>query len=215
MTMPLRLPRSLAAPLLLLVLLSGCLLDSEKTARGSVVENEVAGILRAGDGPAAGARVTLYSANAGPIPGVGSVKEVVTDADGRFRFIGLAEGAYSILGRHDTLLAFQDSILVARLPGGGKTLVSLPPDTLRPAGGIEVKVTLKPGDDPASITGEVLGTPFNAHAGANGDLSMGGMPAGRLRVRFTSSLPGYLPLTVAVEVAPGAVTRAGTLALPY
>jgi hypothetical protein len=210
-----RIPTSLLPSALFLALLSGCLFDSDKTARGSVVENEVAGVLLAGDGPAVGARVRLYSANSGPIPGVGSVQEVETNAQGRFRFTGLAEGAYSILGQHDTLLAFQDSILVARLPGGGKATITLPPDTLLPTGGIEVQVTLKPGDDPASITGEVLGTAFNAHADPDGDLSMGGMPAGRLRVRFTSSLPGYLPLTVTVDVAPGAVTRAGVLPLPF
>lgn len=208
-------PRVLPPAALLLALVTGCLLGPDKTARGSVVENEVAGILRAGDAPAAGARVSLYPAESGPQSGAGAARETVTDGEGRFRFTGLPEGAYSILGRHDTLLAFRDSILLARRPGGGKATVTLPPDTLLPTGAIEVKVTLKPGDDRATITGEVLGTAFDAHADSAGDLSMAGMPAGRLRIRFTSSLPGYLPLTVSVQVAPGATTRAGSLPLPF
>jgi hypothetical protein len=191
---------------------AGCFLDPDsKQARGSVVENEIAGVLLGETGaPAVGARVTL----AGAGESAAAPRETVTDSVGHFRFAKLPEGSYSVLGRHDTLLAFRDTIAVKAAAAGAPAVVKLDPDTLRPTGGIEVRVTLRPGDDPASVTGTVLGTAFSSHADATGDLSMGGMPRGRLRVRFVSSLPGYRALEVAVDVAPGLITRAGTLSLP-
>lgn len=193
----------------LLSLLTGCLTDTDREARGSVVENEVAGILYADAAPAAGARVSLYSADAAGA----ALAEAVTDDSGRYAFTGLAGGSYSVLGRKGGLLAFRDSIRIATAPGA-KVRISLAADTLAVPGSIRAQVALKPGDDPSSVTGVVLGTAFSAHGGSAGDVSMGGMPAGKLRLRFTSSLPGYAPLLVTVEVHPGLTTAAGTLSLP-
>lgn len=208
--------RSIAAAMLAAAL-AGCLLGNDKTARGSVVENEIAGTIRTGDGTAAvGARVQVFPADSGSLAGNGPIGETRTDANGAYRISGLAAGAYTLLGQSDSLYAFHDSIVIARAPGdSGKSTVRLADDTLRATGAIAVQVVLKPGDDRASIRGEVLGTAFNAGALGNGDLSMPGMPAGRLRIRFTSTLPGYKPLQVAVDVAPGQTTQAGVLVLPY
>jgi carboxypeptidase family protein len=208
---------SMLATALLAAALTGCLLGDEKTARGSVVENEIAGTIRTGDGSAAaGASVRIFAADSGSLAGNGPVGETRTDAQGAYRISGLAAGAYTLLGQSDGLYAFHDSIVVARPPGDpGKRTVRLADDTLKATGAIAVQVVLRPGDDRASIRGEVLGTAFNAGALGNGDLSMPGMPAGRLRIRFTSTLPGYKPLQVAVVVSPGETTQAGVLVLPY
>lgn len=208
---------SVAATALLAAALTGCLLANEKTARGSVVENEIAGTIRTGDGSAAvGARVQIFAADSGSLAGNGPIGETRTDAQGAYRLSGLAAGAYTLLGQSDSLYAFRDSIVIARAPGDtGKSTLLLADDTLKATGAIAVQVVLKPGDDRASIRGEVLGTAFNAGALGNGDLSMPGMPSGRLRIRFTSTLPGYKPLQVAVDVAPGKTTQAGVLVLPY
>lgn len=208
---------SAAAATLLAAALTGCLLGDEKSARGSVVENEIAGTIRVVDGSAAaGARVQIFAADSGSLAGNGALKETRTDSRGAYRIAGLAAGVYTLLGQSDGLFAFHDSIEIAAPRGdSGKTTVTLADDTLKATGAIAVQVVLKPGDDRASIRGEVLGTAFNAGALGNGDLSMPGMPAGRLRIRFTSTLPGYKPLNVAVDVAPGETTQAGVLVLPY
>ncbi len=204
-----RKPRLAQSAMLSLLLFAGCLSDPDREARGSVVENEVAGILYTDAGPAIGARVYLYNAGVA----AGALAEAVTDDSGRYAFTGLAAGTYSVLGGKDGLLAFRDSVNLA-LSSAGKVRLLLPGDTLAVPGSIRVQVTLKPGDDPASVTGVVLGTSFSAHSDPAGDVSMGGMPPGRLRVRFTSSLPGYQPLVVSVAVASGRTTEAGVLALP-
>ena len=209
--------KTAAAVALLALALTGCLLGDEKSARGSVVENEIAGTIRAVDGSAAaGARVQIFAADSGSLAGNGALKETSTDSMGAYRISGLAAGAYTLLGQSDGLYAFHDSIVIAVPPGDtGKITVQLADDTLKATGAIAVQVVLRPGDDRASIRGEVLGTAFNAGALGNGDLSMPGMPAGRLRIRFTSTLPGYKPLQVAVDVTPGQTTQAGVLVLPF
>ncbi|MEO7426380.1 MAG: hypothetical protein ABI036_14420 [Fibrobacteria bacterium] len=182
-------------------------------ARGSVVENEVTGIILTPEGPAVAARVRLYAADAGA--GAGATRETATDSAGRFHFEGLGHGAYSVLCDQGPLLAFRDSIPVSDPSRGGKATVVLAPDTLRLPGAIQAQIILKSGDDLSTVQGEVLGTPFSAHADGSGDVSMTGMPPGRLRLRFTSTLPGYKALSVSVEVAPGRTAPAGALVLPY
>jgi Carboxypeptidase regulatory-like domain len=196
--------------------LMGCLLSNDKVSRGSVIENEMAGVIVTTDGnPTVGARVRLFMADSGSLSGGGAIKEAQTDLNGRFRFSDLVPGAYTLLGQKDLLYAFHDSILIPVPVGNKSDSISLAPDTLKATGSIGVQVKLKAGDDPSSIRGEVLGTSFNARATTNGDLSMAGMPAGRLRIRFTSTLPGYKPLIVTVPVTPGAQIQADTLDLPY
>jgi hypothetical protein len=200
----------------MVLLLSGCLFSEDRVARGSVVENEITGVLlTSGGSPSVGARVNLYSADSRPGAEKGALSETFTDAMGTFHFSGVQNGVYSLIGQHDTLLAFHDSIKLAFAMDAPKKVLNLVPDTLRATGAITVQITLKPGDDPSTVSGIVLGTGFGALAQSNGDLSMTGMPAGRLRIRFTSSIPGYLPLEVAVDVAPGKTSAAGALPLPY
>lgn len=219
---PFRMPTGFLAravrrfPAVLGLALCGCLVGGERDARGSVIENEVAGILSGPGGAAAvAARVRLLPADSGSLSGTGALRETLTDSAGRFRFADLPAGVYTVLGQSDTLYALRDSVVVPKPTGTAKDSIKLPADTLRATGAIEVRVTLKPGDDPATVRGEVLGTVFNARATAGGDLSMPGMPSGRLRIRFSSTLPGYKTLQVEVAVVPGTLTRAGVLALPY
>ncbi len=194
----------------------GCLFNEDRISRGSVVENEIVGTIRTSDGlPSIGARIQLYAADSGKASEKDAFLETQTDSTGQYHFRQVTDGVYSLIGKHDTLLAFHDSIQVKPIKGGPKQLFNLTPDTLRATGAITVQVILKPGDDASTISGFVLGTAFSSHAQNNGDLSMQGMPAGRLRIRFTSSLAGYRPLEVAVNVAPGNTTAAGVLVLPF
>ena len=200
----------------LIALLAGCLFNEDREARGSIVENEIVGFITTADGaPSIGARVQLYPADSADGPQLIAISEVITDTKGEYRFSKIKSGVYSLIGQHDTLLAFHDSIEVNAMTGAPNNVQILQPDTLRATGAISVRIILRPGDDPTSISGEVLGTGFGAHAQGTGDLSMFGMPAGRLRIRFKSSLAGYKPLDIAVDVAPGKTSRAGPLVLPY
>lgn len=203
------------ATAILAAALCGCLMGGGDggRARGSVVENEIAGMLFAEGGPAAGARVRLFRADTGASQGE-AVAVATVGTDGAYRFGSVADGEYAVLGDQGGTLSFRDKVGV-RSEGGSGRLVQLGADTLLAPGTIEVKVELKPGDDAATVRGEVVGTDFHAQAADDGDVSMNGMPAGRLRIRFTTSLPDYEPLLVEVEVAPGKTTSAGTLNLPY
>ncbi len=197
-------------PALLLVVF-GCMLESEKEARGSVVENEIIGALVTGVGPAEGAEVSLYRSGT---PHDEPLAKSTTGADGRFRFTNLKEGAYTLLGKHGVLLSFRDSILIESVDGQPR-IVDVSGDTLQTTGSIELEVALRPGDDPASVRGVVLGTAFKAAATDAGSLGMDGMPAGDLPVRITSSLPGYGEIRTTVRVIPGDTTRLGTVTLPF
>jgi len=197
--------------------LLGCVTDGP-VARGSVVENEIVGFVRTSDGNAAvGSRVQLFSASSKDF-GATSVPtklgETTTDQNGSYRFSKLDTGVYGVLSQYDTLFAFHDSISIAGSGAGKNDTVLVAADTLKATGAISAQVIMRNGDDPATVTGVVIGTGLNSHPKISGDISMVGMPAGKLRLRFTSSLPGYKPLEVSVQVTPGITKVVGALVLP-
>lgn len=194
--------------------LLGCVTDNQ-VARGFVVENEIVGFVRTSNGNAAvGSRVQLYSSSSTNLGVTKIIEETSTDQNGSYRFTKLDSDVYGVLAQHDTLFAFHDSIVVACSNLGKPDTVKLGADTLKIAGAISAQIILKNGDDPTTVTGVVLGTGLNSRPKSTGDISMVGMPAGRLRLRFTSTLPGYKPLEVSVIVEPGKTTPAGPLVLP-
>ncbi len=194
------------------ILLMACLADTDNTARGTVVENEIAGRLYVDGGVASGALVRLYTADfaaeyaADPAAGEAApLRETFADAEGAYRFEGLAKGAYSVVARHGTLIGLRDSTLTGS---------ALAEDTLKPGGYVEAEVALRPGDEPSSVSAQVLGSSFVSRPDAVGSMAMAGMPEGNLRLRIFSSLPGYDTLYATVPVRSGDTTRVGTLVLP-
>ena len=190
------------------ILAAGLLLacnDDEGRAGVSVVENELYGRILNEDGSAAAkVPVELYKADsAGAEVGVDS-----TDGEGRFRFPSLPPGRYSALARREGALAFLDGLELASrdLDAGERRL--------RQGGSVSTVVALRPGDDPASVTAVVLGTGYRSTPDAGGDMGMDGMPEGALRIRITSSLPGYLPLEATLNIISGKETLVDTLHLP-
>ncbi len=75
-------------------------------------------------------------------------------------------------------------------------------------------VELRPGDDPHSVRVQVLGSGFISQADASGSFGMTGMPDGKLRVRFSTTLPGYKILETKLELISGRPLSTGTIHLP-
>ncbi len=186
---------------------AGCLpLGEDREARGSVVENEIAGRVFEGAEPSVGARIRVYPAGEfSPHP----IAELRTDSVGAYRIELSGSGPYSLLADREGLLLFVDG-LEARLPGADV----FRSDTLKETGRISVRVQLEGGADASSIVGEVLGSPFDSHADSTGDMSMSGMPAAPLRIRIYSESPGYDTLLVPVTVPSGDSLDLGYVELP-
>jgi len=180
--------------------------DKDRQTGVSVVENEIVGriLLENGD-PAAGAKVSLFRAEEAGKP----VIEGSASASGEYRFSGIKAGSYSILARQSALVTFQDAIALV----SGKLV--LPDRLLRVGGKVRTAVVLKPGDDISSVTAVILGSDFISKPKVGGDLGMDGMPEGKLRIRITSTIPGYLPLEAQLDIISGEETLVDTLHLPF
>lgn len=193
---------------LTLVIASGwvaCLQDKDNVAGVSVVENEIVGrILGDQDVGVSGLKVKLFAADSSGK----ALDSTLTQADGSYRFRSLKPGQYSILARQGNALFFDDAISVEQ----GKA--SREARHLRPGGSVRTVVVLRPDDDVGTVTAVVLGTDFLSKPAPDGDMGMDQMPEGTLRLRISTSLPGYLPLEAKLTVISGKETLVDTLHLP-
>lgn len=182
-----------------------CLDDENRQAGVSVVENEIYGRILNEDGsPAAQVPVELYHADSAGV----KIGQALTGNDGEFRFDEIKPGNYSALARRDSVIAFMDGVQV--LAGE----VNAGERKLRVGGKVRTAVALRPGDDPTTVTAVVLGSAFASTPKPDGDMGMDGMPEGSLRIRISTSLPGYLPLEATLVIISGKETRVDTLHLP-
>jgi Carboxypeptidase regulatory-like domain len=191
--------------LLAATLLMACAEDDDRQSGVSVVENEIYGRVLQEDGLAAvGVPVVLYKSDSAGV----KVSQGVTDNQGQFRFASLPPGAYSALARRDSVIAFIDGVQML----SGK--VNAGERKLRVGGKVRTAVVLRPGDEPTTVTAVVLGSDFRSTPKPDGDMGMDGMPEGALRIKVSTSLPGYLPLEATLTIISGKETKVDTLHLP-
>jgi Carboxypeptidase regulatory-like domain len=185
--------------------LVACLDEDKDVAGVSVVENEIVGrILGADEAGVQGLKVRLFASDSSGK----AIDSTATGADGSYRFASLKPGHYSILARQGNALLFDDAISVEQ----GR--VQREARSLRPGGSVRTVVVLRPGDDVGTVNAVVLGTDFLSTPAADGDMGMDNMPEGTLRLRISTSLPGYLPLEAKLTIISGKETLVDTLHLP-
>lgn len=186
--------------------------NPDDLAGGSVVENEVAGLIRYADGsPAPGAEVKVYAVGYVPGPDAapkrsaaqGPIFVTRTDAQGRYALESLPKGEYNILGKKDALFSYRDSVFLSGKPA------ALVPDTLDAPGSMTGWVALQPNHDRQSVTVQALGTETYANADADGRFTLGSLAAGRYTVRVVTTEEKYTPLYVSISIGAG---RSDTLA---
>ena len=179
----------------LMAVLAGCLTDSRESRRGSVVENEVAGILYDADGePVAGATVKVLPVGYVPMGGLVkmsadsmAVLTTFTDKDGRYLLDSLPAGEYNILGEAEGTYSFRDSIAY------NVALDSIPSDTLRAPGSLTAQVLLEPDHDPRSVFIQVLGTNYFTNADSRGRFTLTAMAGGEYSLRLVTTLATIPP----------------------
>jgi hypothetical protein len=185
-----------------------------------VGEGVLEGLVLQGNAPVNGAGVELYLAPAGPgspdslpLP-TWLLDSMGTGADGRYRFVGLGKGRYTVVARSlpraDIALARASS---PRRDGAGL-------DTLRPAapGSVTGFVTrdslwiTAPFKGDENIEAGLAGTPFTGLTGFGfppngGKFNLAGVPAGEYILVLYAPPQGYfLPDSIAVTVREGTAT---------
>ncbi|GEM_PF-5955204 len=191
--------------------LCGCLMGpGERQSRGSVIENELVGLLYAGDVPAAGARVRLFAGNLRLTDSLRlPVAEASADSLGRYRLSGIVAGVYSLLAQYDSLTYFRDSVVVSDPPKNPADVHIPQPDTLLRSGTVKAEIRLNPPDPSALIVAEILGTDLAARADSAGNVVLGGVPSGPVRIRIRSQGGNYQTLILPVAIKPGATASLG------
>jgi hypothetical protein len=110
----------------------------------------------------------------------------VTDTDGQYAVSGVTQGTYNIWAEKDTLVAFQDSIILAN------TDTRIPDDTIYPAGSFTAVVGMQPNDDPRGVIVQILGSDlYDDNVQADGHFTIKGIASGSYRLRLTTTLPNY------------------------
>jgi hypothetical protein len=122
-------------------------------------------------------------------------KEVYTDASGAYSVSSVEDGEYNLIARQDSLLCFQDSILIS----SGKAL--LRNDTLETGCTFKGVITLQPGSDPRNAVVHVLGTYFYANVDSSGGFAIAQMPSGMYRFMVSvANEAGYVPTYRTIDV---------------
>lgn len=135
---------------------------------------------------AVGANVTLYAAgDTSHIPRY--ITE--TDVNGNYQITQLSDGIYNILAGKDSLVAYQDSILVIRGKGTIKS------DTLEKQGTLTGWVKVQPNDDPRNVIVNVTGTNIWTNVDKNGEFTLNKFATGEYTLALIPSpvqMPGYV-----------------------
>jgi hypothetical protein len=169
---------------LLLFVVSLTLCTSDKIVGTTDEQLTVKAMISNPDGTAAvGATVKLFKVD-------DSLKTpaftTVTDTDGRYTVSGVSQGTYNIWAEKDTLVAFQDSIVLAN------TDTRIPDDTIYPAGSLTAIVSVQPTDDPRSVIVQVMGSDrYDDNIQSDGRFTIHGLASGNYRLRLTTTLPNY------------------------
>jgi hypothetical protein len=117
-----------------------------------------------------------------------------TDAQGRYLFDNLPYGFYTIAAEKDSLVLYQDSVLIAA------TSTTIRSDTLEFSLSLRGIVGVEPMHDPRTVTVLLKGCGRRAAVDEGGNFTFAGMTGGVYSLVLRSSLPDYMPLTPTVQV---------------
>jgi hypothetical protein len=118
-----------------------------------------------------------------------------TDSNGRFSLTGLPKGIYSLWAQKDSLVTFQDSVLIS------STDTIVRDDTLSCPSRISGIVGVQPQDDPRTVTIQIVGLDkyFN-NTEKDGRFTMKNMAKGTYSLLLKGTLPNYTPTAAEVTV---------------
>ncbi len=192
--------------------LAGCSVDSDTPLQAQPGEttNELVAWLPGGDEPAVGATIRYT-----PIDADSAIALDTTDQDGVFEAPDVAEGTYRVFFRlhdDDTLVALQDSVLIAR------DTSQLRSDTLEYPVTLVGSVVLQPNHTHwhSSVTLEALGTSSIVNADSSGTFAIPYVPTGRVVVHARVPHQDYGELYETVAVPPDSSRLdIGALTLPF
>jgi hypothetical protein len=137
---------------------------------------------------------------------------VITNDSGVFRIDTIDTGAYVIEGTSGNNLALVDSVPVK----SKDSIVTLPPDTLKPAGALKGVIRLSEGGDPRKVFILAFGIDRFAHVNADGSFKFSSLAEAKYDLRLISSLDNYGVLdTNAVPVISTDTTNLDTISLPF
>ncbi len=211
-----------ALALVAVMLVSQC---GEKIA-GNTSETgnpQIAGVFYLPDGhtPAAGVRVHIRPRNSladtsgfgGLAKSLADTASVVTNHSGRFAFdTTIDTGTYVITSESGDNAVLVDSVIVK----SKDSTVTLPPDTLKPAGALKGVIRLSEGGDPRKVFVLAFGIDRFARVNADGSFKFSALAEGKYDLRLISSLDNYGVLdTGSVSVRSADTTDLGTISLPF
>jgi hypothetical protein len=184
-------------------------------------EGVLEGLILQGNLPVTGARVELHLIPAAP----GSpdslplrtrlVDSLATGTDGRYRFVGLGTGPYSVIARilPGAEIAMATGLAPRRSGSGLDTLRPAAPGSVSGAATRDSLWISSPFKADENIQAGLAGTPFAGLTDigfppAGGPFKLAGVPAGEYRLVLYATPEGYfLPDTLAVTVRAGEATK--------
>lgn len=146
----------------------------------------------------------LVSGDTSRIP----VAQLSTDANGTFTFKN-DKGFYSFYVQKDSLMAFEDSVLLLPVGSDTSTLVLCNP------GSINGYISVEPGDNPRTVFVGVLGTTIYSNIEENGKFELPEIAAGVYTLRFISTLPEYTPTFKTLRVYSDSTMTLDTIRMVY
>jgi hypothetical protein len=202
----------------LAVFLTSCTKD-EITGNGTQIGNPtIVGVIYQPDGktPAQNATVCLRGKSSLIDIGLKKQKEynptVTTNAKGEFALYSVAHGTYVIeCSDKNNHYALYDSVTII----DSTNSVTLPSDTLKPAGVIQGKINLSEGGDLNNIYVLVFGVQRFSVVDSNGNFTVNNLAEGNYKLRIISNLKDYDLLdTSMISVVSNDTTKL-TISLPF
>ena len=197
--------------------------DNDHAGDGSQTGNAaVVGKLYLPDGhtPAAHATLhlrkksTLADTSGASLPKVlaDTTATVTTNDTGGFAIDSINPGLYVIEGAKDSDVVLIDSVRVQSLD----STVTLPPDTLKPAGALKGLIYLSEGGDPRKVFILAFGIDRFAGVNADGSFKFSNLAEGKYDLRLISSLDNYGVLdTFGIPIISADTTNMDTIRLPF
>lgn len=137
---------------------------------------------------------------------------VITNDTGGFAIDSLNPGLYVIEGAKDSDLVLIDSVTVT----SQDSTVTLPPDTLKPAGALKGVISLSEGGDPRKVFILAFGIDRFAGVNVDGSFKFSSLAEARYDLRIISSLDNYGVLdTFGISINSADTTNMDTIRLPF
>jgi hypothetical protein len=212
------------ATTVLMVLSTQCMNPTQHTGNGSDVGNGmITGLIYRPDGKTAaiGAKVYLRKKQSlADTMGVLAKKSAaadtattITDENGKFVIDSVDTGVYVIESSDlNNNLAFKDSVFIT----DPDTTITVPPDTLKPAGALKGVIRLSEGGDVRKVFVLAFGIDRFARVNEDGSFRFTMLAEGKYDLRMIASLDNYGVLdTVNIPVISADTTNLGTVNLPF